>query len=402
MAHDVGNFMPLYIADYLADTSHLSTLQHGAYLLLLLNYWRRGSKLPGNDAYLAQVARLPVREWQKHRDTIAQLFTVKDGWWIQKRVEEELARARSNFKSKSEAGAKGAAKRWRKNGDADGAGIAAPSPSQCQTDATSPSHSPIGENTEADASVALTRPPAPKGTRLANDWQPSEADFAYARELGYTDAEIAAECSEFREYFISPDAKRPVKKDWPSALKRWLRENTSRRFAKRARAVQSGGNRRGPGSVLAALSTVLDHRDPSPQGMGGAAAVAPVFAGADRAQSADAGGDGASLGCGKGSVIDGEWSRVPQAAGGVEIPHAAEGGGDGGHCGADRDLRTQAGGLPGGCGEAGFDEPERHQPMVAGMVGAEGQIGILDAQAAPNAESADDGLDIPAFLKRTA
>jgi uncharacterized protein YdaU (DUF1376 family) len=36
-------YMQFHIAEYLADTSHLTTEEHGAYLLLIFNYWQRGN-----------------------------------------------------------------------------------------------------------------------------------------------------------------------------------------------------------------------------------------------------------------------------------------------------------------------------------------------------------------------
>src|SRR4051794_27031196 len=35
-------WMAFYPADYLGDTGHLSTTEHGAYALLIFNYWMRG------------------------------------------------------------------------------------------------------------------------------------------------------------------------------------------------------------------------------------------------------------------------------------------------------------------------------------------------------------------------
>ena len=49
--------MPVYIGDYLADTMHLSTEQHGAHLLLLFHLWRRGI-LHDDDVVPAQITGL--------------------------------------------------------------------------------------------------------------------------------------------------------------------------------------------------------------------------------------------------------------------------------------------------------------------------------------------------------
>jgi uncharacterized protein YdaU (DUF1376 family) len=96
--------MPFYVADYLADTGHLSTLEHGAYLLLIMHYWRRGG-LPTNDAQLARVCHLSEAEWQEIRATLAALFDAK---WKHKRIEAELIKS----EARSAAGKAGASARY--------------------------------------------------------------------------------------------------------------------------------------------------------------------------------------------------------------------------------------------------------------------------------------------------
>ncbi len=97
-------WMPLYVADYLADTTRLTTAQHGAYLLLIMAYWRAGEALADDDDDLAAITRQPVKDWQRMRPKIAPFFNVIDGMWCHRRIEVEIERAMANRAQKETAG----------------------------------------------------------------------------------------------------------------------------------------------------------------------------------------------------------------------------------------------------------------------------------------------------------
>jgi uncharacterized protein YdaU (DUF1376 family) len=81
-------WMPLYVGDYLRDTRDLNTLQHGAYLLLIMHYWQHDA-LPTDDARLAAITGLPVAQWRRIREPLQAKFA--EGW-RHKRIEAELAK----------------------------------------------------------------------------------------------------------------------------------------------------------------------------------------------------------------------------------------------------------------------------------------------------------------------
>jgi uncharacterized protein YdaU (DUF1376 family) len=95
--------MPLYIGEYLADTGHLTTTQHGAYLLLLMHYWRK-HELPEDDKQLAAIAKLPLRIWLDCKETLQAFFYAG---WRHKRVEAELERRRVVSEKRAAAGYRG-------------------------------------------------------------------------------------------------------------------------------------------------------------------------------------------------------------------------------------------------------------------------------------------------------
>lgn len=108
-------WMPLYVSDYIADTGHLRTIEHGAYLLLIMHYWVHGS-LPSGDGELARIARMTPPEWKKAKVVIEPLFL--DGW-KHKRVEFELSEtARLSQAGKAGGLASAAARQRRSNGQA--------------------------------------------------------------------------------------------------------------------------------------------------------------------------------------------------------------------------------------------------------------------------------------------
>jgi uncharacterized protein YdaU (DUF1376 family) len=96
-------WMPLYIGDYLKDTMHLSTVEHGAYLLLIMHYWQNGG-LPQEPIKLARIARMTKKEWDEIAETLAEMFS--DGW-RHKRIDGELSDAASKYERRAEAGRKG-------------------------------------------------------------------------------------------------------------------------------------------------------------------------------------------------------------------------------------------------------------------------------------------------------
>ena len=68
-------FLPLWTDAYFADTRHLTLEQHGAYLLLIMEAWRRSDCcLPDDDALLARLVGVDAEKW-------AELKPVVLGFW---------------------------------------------------------------------------------------------------------------------------------------------------------------------------------------------------------------------------------------------------------------------------------------------------------------------------------
>ncbi len=83
--------MPVFPDALIADTTHLSAEEFGAYCLILFATWRNnGRPFPDNAKRLAHVCRVTERRWlTKLRPVIVGFFDLSDGLWRQKRLEKE-------------------------------------------------------------------------------------------------------------------------------------------------------------------------------------------------------------------------------------------------------------------------------------------------------------------------
>lgn len=159
-------WMPIYIADYLADTRRLNVIQHGAYLLLLMEYWRTGP-LPNDDRELMAIVQTDKKTWDKEiKAAVRRFFQVgDDGLLHQKRVDAELAKAVQNVSKRRDA----ANARWKqkdieKNASADANAHAHASVETCKRDeprarSPSPSPSPKEESSSLRSDAGASQPP---------------------------------------------------------------------------------------------------------------------------------------------------------------------------------------------------------------------------------------------------
>lgn len=135
-------WMPLYVGDYLASTSRLTTEQHGAYLLLIFDYWREGPP-PDDDQVLAQITRMSPHAWSIARAVLAKYFSIEDGQWRHARIDREIGLAREKHDKAKARATKAAEARWsgsdsKKPATGNATSIAQAVLDQCQSQSQSP------------------------------------------------------------------------------------------------------------------------------------------------------------------------------------------------------------------------------------------------------------------------
>jgi uncharacterized protein YdaU (DUF1376 family) len=100
-------WMPLYIADYLRATMHLTREQHGGYFLLLMACWDRCGRLPNDARQLAGIAKASPAEWRKLSPVLLPFFEIEGDFLIQGRVIAEYEKAAKISETRRQSGLQG-------------------------------------------------------------------------------------------------------------------------------------------------------------------------------------------------------------------------------------------------------------------------------------------------------
>lgn len=109
-------WFPLYVNDYMGDTMRFTTEEHGAYILILIDYWAQQRPPPDDDRVLRQIAKVSRHKWMKISPILRSKFCIENGVWKHRRIEEEMEKAKSYSKIQAERrkGKTGATKNRRK------------------------------------------------------------------------------------------------------------------------------------------------------------------------------------------------------------------------------------------------------------------------------------------------
>lgn len=210
---------------YTGDTSHLTTEEHGAYLLLMLAYYRSEKPLPATDRALSAITKLPMDRWLECKPAMSGFFVEVDGIWRHDRIEAELAESHkrmAKFAARGKAG--GAAKQQNRL-------LAASSSQQddqkkhtltLTIDSLSTDQNLIEKEvpsqSEPDPTEAWQQLPAP-------DLRPIEALYRPAAALideclTYTDASTVE--LELQKFVYHHQGKGSLSEDWDASFRLWM------------------------------------------------------------------------------------------------------------------------------------------------------------------------------------
>lgn len=227
--------MPMYWDAYLADTTHLTTEEHGAYLLLLGAMWRRNGSVPDDDKDNARILGLTKGRWIKVKSRLSEFLIIENGDISQKKLQKTWKNTQEKIQTNRSNGSKGGRPRSNENNDlAKAKGSVSHNPNH-NPNVTIPEPEP--EPLEKRTTDVVQKKTA---SRLPDDWFLPVAWGEWALSEGLDRDAIKIEADTFKDYWLSLDGQKAAKLDWLRVWRNWIRNSKQRKS-------NGNGNRNGNG-----------------------------------------------------------------------------------------------------------------------------------------------------------
>jgi uncharacterized protein YdaU (DUF1376 family) len=248
-------WFPLHVDDHLFETKHLSCEQHGAYLRLMLMYFRTERPLPTDDDQLLNIVGLTKARWLKAKSALSQFFREENGLWVHDLWEAQIIERRRRHEAKVEVSRKGGFARNRNKKHNEISASPLPAADAGQASGTSDampeagrSHAHLHLQDQKDSSGSTTTTTAfgkagvkdqVRSCGELEDWSPTEGDKVFALSCGITDSLLFNEIDRFR---LFNKQRGTVSQDLSATWRLWCQQ-----YAKMAARQNSTGE---PSSTL--------------------------------------------------------------------------------------------------------------------------------------------------------
>jgi len=107
--------MPMYWDAYIADTTHLTIEEHGAYMMLLGAMWRRDGSIPNDDKDIARILGVTVSKWKKIKRRLSDFLTIEADKISQEKLQKVWEKTQEKIAKNSVNGSKGGRPKVNKN-----------------------------------------------------------------------------------------------------------------------------------------------------------------------------------------------------------------------------------------------------------------------------------------------
>jgi len=213
------------IGDYHKKAGRLSMLEHGAYTLLIDSCYDR-ERFPSLDDAIEWTWAKTDEEIAAVKFVLSKFFLLQEGFFIQKRIIEEI----ENYHSNSATNKRIAQEREEKRRLKTARSVHEPytnehEPPPNQEPLTN-NHKPLTNKKSLSAQNAQT---SKKGTRLTPEWVLSKTlgDWALKEKPHLTADNIRRLAESFRDYWIATPGAKGVKLDWEATWRNWVRKDTT-------------------------------------------------------------------------------------------------------------------------------------------------------------------------------